>query len=83
MCRQYGWFLPWMSLAIAPPTVTYFVPGLTGRKKAERYGEVENLSQRDTCLATQNAGQRIEMQQMIHAASTQQRAVFEQAHIPV
>ncbi len=27
------WFLPWMSLAIAPPRVTYFVPGVTGRKK--------------------------------------------------
>ena len=26
------WFLPWMSLAMAPPRVTYFVPGVTGRK---------------------------------------------------
>jgi len=26
------WFLPWMSFAMAPPTVTYFVPGVTGRK---------------------------------------------------
>ena len=24
------WFLPWMSAAIAPPTVTYLVPGVTG-----------------------------------------------------
>ncbi|CAM5447240.1 hypothetical protein STANM309S_05646 [Streptomyces tanashiensis] len=24
------WFLPWMSAAIAPPTVTYRVPGVTG-----------------------------------------------------
>ena len=24
------WFLPWMSLAIAPPTVTKRVPGVTG-----------------------------------------------------
>ena len=24
------WFLPWMSLAIAPPTVTCWVPGTTG-----------------------------------------------------
>ena len=24
------WFLPWMSLAIAPPTVTWRVPGVTG-----------------------------------------------------
>ena len=24
------WFLPWMSLAIAPPTVTWRVPGSTG-----------------------------------------------------
>ena len=27
-----SWFLPWMSLAMAPPRVTYFVPGVTGRK---------------------------------------------------
>src|SRR5207253_2224594 len=27
------WFLPWMSLAIAPPTDTCLVPGTTGRKK--------------------------------------------------
>ena len=24
------WFLPWMSAAMAPPTVTYRVPGVTG-----------------------------------------------------
>ena len=30
------WFLPWMSLAIAPPTVTYRVPGVTGDEAAER-----------------------------------------------
>ena len=24
------WFLPWMSLAVAPPTVTKRVPGVTG-----------------------------------------------------
>ena len=28
-----SWFLPWMSLAMAPPRVTYLVPGVTGRKK--------------------------------------------------
>ena len=27
------WFLPWMSLAIAPPTVTKRVPGVTGTKQ--------------------------------------------------
>ena len=27
------WFLPWMSLAMAPPTVTKRVPGETGTKK--------------------------------------------------
>ncbi len=27
------WFLPWMSLAMAPPTVTKRVPGDTGTKK--------------------------------------------------
>ena len=27
------WFLPWMSLAIAPPMVTNRVPGVTGTKK--------------------------------------------------
>ncbi len=26
------WFLPWMSAAIAPPTVTWRVPGVTGTK---------------------------------------------------
>ena len=26
------WFLPWMSLAIAPPIVTNRVPGVTGTK---------------------------------------------------
>ena len=27
------WFLPWMSLAMAPPSVTYLVPGETGRNQ--------------------------------------------------
>lgn len=27
------WFLPWMSLAMAPPMVTKRVPGVTGTKK--------------------------------------------------
>ncbi len=27
------WFLPWMSLAMAPPTVTNRVPGVTGRNQ--------------------------------------------------
>ena len=27
------WFLPWTSAAIAPPIVTFLVPGVTGKKK--------------------------------------------------
>ena len=40
------WFLPWMSLAIAPPTDTCWVPGTTGTIQPAGTSRVEQLADR-------------------------------------
>ena len=72
-----------MSLAIAPPTVTYLVPGVTGRKNPRGTAKVEYLGQRHPRLTAKDAGFRIEMQQFIHASRRQERAVIEQADVAI
>src|ERR1700723_3639345 len=54
-----------------------------GQEKTSGHGKVEDLSQRNPCLAAENARSRIEVEQAIHAARVQQRAVFEQADVAV
>ena len=66
-CRRRGGPLPWMSLAIAPPTVTYRVPGVTGtnqpRGRSQRI-EVSRLVPAPTVttpaveVGARNAGER-------------------------
>ena len=41
------WFLPWMSLAMAPPTVTKRVPGVTGTKKPRGHEHPQQLVEAD------------------------------------
>ena len=41
------WFLPWMSLAMAPPTVTKRVPGDTGTKKPRGHEDLQQLVEAD------------------------------------
>ena len=77
------WFLPWMSLAMAPPRVTYLVPGVTGRKKPRGTAEVENLGEGDAGFGGEEAGGRVEMDETVHAGGDDEVAVFEQAGIAV
>ena len=39
-----------------------------GQKESARDGEVENLCERGSCFAAQNAGSRVEVQEAVHAA---------------
>src|ERR1700732_2518575 len=71
-----------MSLAIAPPRVTYFVPGETGRKKAGD-GEVEDLREGDAGLGSEKAGFGIEVDQAVHPGGEEEIAVFEEADVAV
>ena len=68
---------------MAPPTVTYFVPGVTGQKEAARNGEIEDFGQRHSRFAAQDAGLGIEGEEAVHAEGLQQHAIFEQADIAV
>ena len=68
---------------MAPPTVTYFVPGVTGRKKPRGTAKSRISASVDSGFAAQNAGFGVEGQEAVHAACLQQSAVFEQADVAI
>ena len=47
------WFFPWTSLAIAPPTVTYLVPGVVGRNQPRGTAK-SRMSARETPASQRN-----------------------------
>ena len=76
------WFLPWMSLAMAPPSVTYFVPGETGRKKPRGTAKSRICASvmpasavRTPVAASKRAA--------VHARGLDERAILEQADVAV
>src|SRR5215467_12460634 len=60
-----------------------FCSGSDGQKESARYGEVEDLSQRDPCLAAQYTRAGVETQKAVHAARLQQRATLQQTDVAI
>ena len=61
------WFLPWTSLATAPPSVTKRVPGVVGRNQPCGTMRLKIWDRLDACLCAQSAGRRVEADEPVKA----------------
>ena len=65
-CPRVPWFLPWMSAAIAPPTVTCCVPGTTGSTQPARHQRGQQLAEGDAGVGGEDAAVELEAAQRGH-----------------
>ncbi len=65
------WFLPWMSLAIAPPIVTNRVPGVTGHEPATRDEHGEQVVEADAAAGRDRAGRVVDHDPLVRRREPQ------------
>ena len=78
-----SWFLPWMSLAMAPPRVTYLVPGVTGRKKPRGTAKSRIWARVMPDSAVRRPVCGVERDEAVHAGGLEEVAAFEEADVSV
>ncbi len=77
------WFLPWMSLAMAPPRVTYLVPGVTGRNQPRGTAKSRIWASAHAGFGGEQTGLGVERDQAVHAGGDDEVAFLEQADVAV
>ena len=68
---------------MAPPRVTYLVPGLTGEEPASGNAEIEDLGEGDAGLGGEDTGGGVKGEQAVHAGGDEEVALVKEADVAV